>query len=516
MTRPGIAFAQDFPGATTCIVVGPLPSGAAIDFTPFRAVLRITDVPDAAGSPRPRHGTRVERASPSSRLAPLLEAFVRHDARNLPSLFITAAAGISGEECLERLLAEILSEIESHHRARVTRQRDGYSWQAHVLGNLPAFVRRRFPESWRDALEGATAFVCGAGPSLDISAPALARAAASGVVFAADSALHTLARHGIAADFVVSIDAAKQPGKCLPPSGFQGRFILSAVSPPAWRKLVPDERLVFLGSRQLTIDWLGSAGIQPPALAVSESCGVTALEAARFLGCRKIHLFGLDLALDDDAPGRRHTSGADASLYVDSGFDPAQTFPVIPGNWRPSVPTHVIGDWRALDARLARWPRDLVVNVTDRGARLSNTAIVRPSDFTPPKGILEDKAALLARLPAPGAPDQAAIAGVFGQLRELGHRGFATAAEASIALEQAGPEGACAVLRRSFADRSFGRAMGGFSLKILPHLLPPVEPDSTLWCQLIHELATLSEAAIGLQPETREDCAHGAVALAQA
>ncbi len=495
MPPPGFALAQPFPGATTCILVGRLPAGHGLDLGSYRAILWCVDSTAAKTPPRlPATATLdvvpVDPIEPG-RLDAALTNLIRRDARRLPSVFMTTDATQNHFDSYQALLARIAPELESHHRARVTRQRDAFAWQKHLLKNLPAYAHRRLPAAWKDALRGLPAFVCGAGPSLDISAPQLSSQVPHGVVLAADSALRTLARHGIAADFTVSIDVAKHPDKCLPADNRSARVVLSAISPPEWTSALPTDRIFFTANRQITTDWLATLGIPQPPVSVAENCGVTALELARFLGCAPIYLFGLDLAL---TATQRHTTDADASIYAQSGFDASQQFPEVPGNYSEKVPTHAIGDWRALDARLAGWPTPLVFNVNDRGARLGNTALLHPAKFTVAAQSF-DKASLLDRLAAPEPVDDVTLAVAFDQIRGVGRRERSTVVELRATLESGGPEAAAAAMRPLFAEKTLGRVMGGFALKLMPHLMPPIEGDKIFWRGLIDEFAELLQQA---------------------
>lgn len=488
---PGLT--RIFPGATTAIVVGPPPLAPGTDFRAFRAVLWISAAPHAAAPAHLPPPPRLRLLSPEEATPAALEAFIRLDPRHLPSLHVSPLGLADPRQA--PLLAQLTALLADHHRARVTRQQDAFRWQSHLLRNLPRYAAARWPEAWRGALTGWPAFVCGAGPSLDVSAPRLAACAHGGVVLAADSALHTLARHGITADLVVSIDVAKEPAKCLPASHLPHRAILSAVSPPAWNDALPGPGPVYVSNRQLTLDWLDTQGVSHPAVAATESCGSTALELARFLGCAPIAVFGLDLALSQT---QRHTSGADASLYTQSGFDPGQRYPEVPGNYAERVPSHASADWSALDARLTAWPAGLVHNVNDRGARLANTTLIHPADFNLPisrTGAAEQLAALPPPEPAPLPAWPQACA----QLRAAAGRAAAVVPAARAALASGGPDQAATLLRPLLTDAVTGRMLGGFSLKIMPHLLPPIEGDTSLWRALIDELETIAGLASDLR-----------------
>lgn len=482
---PGRVHFQAYPGATTCVVIGPLTPAALQQLPPSRAVLWLA--PAGARPPAVPSGTpwtTAPFADPAA-IVPALERFLRLDARHLPAVLVSD----EDDPLLGAAVATVSGLLEQHHRARITRQRDGFRWQQQVLANLGAYARHPLPAAWAGVLPGRPAVVCGAGPSLDLSAPHLAAAADRVLILAADSALHTLARHGITADIVVSVDVAKEPAKCLPSGRTPRHTVLSPVSPPAWRSAVPPSSAWFVSGNQITADWLAAQGVARPPLAVAENCGVTALELARWLGCGPIHLLGLDLAL---APGaQRHTTGADASLYTQSGFDATQAYPEVPGNFAATVPTHVIGDWRALDRRLASWPAGLVVNVTDRGARLGNTTVVHPEKFRWPDSA--PKAGWLGALDTPATPaDEAIVAAALARLQAAGRQATAVLPHLRAALAAGGPATLVPLLRRVLADETTGRMLGAYALKLMPHLLPPVATDDAFWTTQLDELGDLA------------------------
>jgi hypothetical protein len=253
---------------------------------------------------------------------------------------------------------------------------------------------------------------------------------------------------------------------------------------------LPSDRICFAASRQITTAWLADSGVPWPDLAVSENCGGTALELARHLGCAPIYLFGLDLALDASEPARRHTAEAEPALYKDSGFDANQRFPEIPGNYTRTVPSHIVGDWRLLDARLAGWPAGLVYNVTDRGASLSNTTLVHPDNFSLPAPA-DNKAPMLANLAQCEPTEPIVLEAVFSQLRETGRKESMAISGLRVLLAKGGPPAVAAAFRPLFADKTLGRVLGAFSLKIMPHLMPPLEGDAAFWSLLIEEYAEL-------------------------
>jgi len=489
MTPSGLAYAQPYPGATTCILLGPPAAGA--DFSDFAGVLWFVDATGAAGAPPSApawQAVPLERLD-TDRLQAVVERFVLGDPRHLPSVFVAEASLHEHAEAYQVVLTTVCAQLERLHQSRLSRQRHGFVRQRHVLQNLPAYVRRRLPPSWRGALRGRTAFVCGAGASLAASAPALAAQEGKRVIIAVDAALRRLADRRVAADLAVSVDVARGPAECLPAELFPAHTVLSAESPPAWQEALPPATVWFAASRQITTAWLEDAGVTWPDLAALEHAESTALELARYLGCAPIYLFGFDLALDTREAVLRYAEGSRAPMFAAAESEAVGRVPEIPGNYGRVVPTDVLDEWRIVDARLASWPAGLVYNVTDRGAALRNTTLLHPDNFALPEP--GSRSPLRMRLPEPEPVDAAVLEAAFGQVRETARRASAGLAGLRAALARGGPPALASALRPLFADQAIGRVLGAFSLKIMPHLMPPLEGDAAFWGALVEEYAEL-------------------------
>jgi Protein of unknown function DUF115 len=485
-------------GSNTCILIGRLPGEMPPQIDCCRTVLWLVDAASANCPPGRSPAENVSVLPVDHCAAELLEKsineFLLQSPKHLPSLYVTRWIPPEHESKFGVAIDLVFACVESRQRDRVTREQDACAWQSYLFENCHAYATRRLPESWHGALTGMPAFVCGAGLSFDVSAPKLVEAAHRGVILAADSSLRALAKLGVQADFAVSVDVAKTPSKCLPETLAPARVILSATSPPQWSDAIPASQRFYVSSNQLTLDWLAAQGVSRTKVAVSENCGATAIELARFLGCSPIYLFGMDLALNAEGPIRRHHESVDAAIYANSGFDARQRFPRVPGNFTPEVFTHVIGDWRALDRRIAEWPKGLVSVVTDRGAKLRNTTVLRPEQFVLPAGEL-DKEQRLSALTEPPPPTAESIRVVADKLNKFGDYLVHWAPSLRLALETGGPNTLVDKLRPFFAFPENGQMLGAYSLKLMPHLLPPIEMDAELWRVMIGELENLGQHA---------------------
>ncbi len=505
MAAEDFLIAQPSPDSDACILIGRLPVAPVSPVHLGRAVLWIVDEVGAANGHGQLRGTvtvlSVLPITTGQMLEVAINDFIHRIPKHLPSLYVSRGLPPPYEAGYAVAIDTVAACMESHRRARVTRQQDAFVWQRHLFDNIADYMARRLPAQWEAALAGVPAFICGAGPSLDFSIGALAGVAGRGVTFAADSSLRALAACGLQADFAVSVDAAKTPSKCCPDAMLPDRVILSAVSPPEWAGIIPGEKRRYLSSNQVTLEWLASVGVDRTKVEVHENCGATAIELARFLGCSPIYLFGMDLALNEDST-RRHHRAADESLYTNSGFDAGQEFPCVPGNFSPEVLTHVIGDWRALNRRLAALPAGLVRVVTDRGARLSNTMVVRPEEFVLPM-MLTPKDALLDAMRAV-APPAAPLKPIADKLDRIGQHLAGWMPFLQEVLEASGPALLVDHLRSFLAVPENAQILGAYSLKLMPHLLPPVVGEATEWKEIIEELGTLGRRAISAATACRD------------
>jgi len=294
----------------------------------------------------------------------------------------------------------------------------------------------------------------------------------------------------------VSVDVSKVPDKCLAGvSELPHWMCLANISPPEWGQAPLSGGAFFCSGRQVTADWLAGQGVTRTAVEVGENCGVTALALARFLGCAPIYLFGMDQALDDNDLQRRHHQVVSEDLYVESGFNAEVRHPRVPGNYEQTVSTHIESDWRALNAALAEWPEGLVFNVIDRGARLTNTTLVAPDQWVLGGGGGE-KTKRVGALTLPSSEFQ--LEAVLARVREVARARFSQVDALVAKLAQGGPIAAQEGFRPLMADREFAQLMGAFSLKLMPHLFPPVEGSVAFWQELVAECRELTLLAAEL------------------
>jgi len=491
----GFGIEKPFPKTDGCIVIGRMPGNILDRLMPKEHLLWIVD---GAGISREQENisacckhTEILILDSASRWEAVLTEFLLKMPRLLPSLYVTNFIPPELQTEYTDLIGKTVVFLEEEYRARVTRQQDAYTWQCHLLENLADYVMRRVPDEWEGALAGIPAFVCGAGPSFAVSAPALAHLADKGVIFAGDSSLKALSKLGVKADFVVSTDMAKTPEKCMPQDTIiPQRAILGAISPPGWADGIPIERRYYLSGNQLTLDWLAQMGVQRTKCSVYENCGATAIALAHFMGCSPIYIFGMDLSLSEEGSVQRHHSDVDKSTYANSGFNAKQNFPRVPGNFADTVPTHVLGDWKALDERIVGYPEGTVIVVSDRGAKLRNTTVIRPEELSLPLTSVSPKDKLDS-LPEPAETARASITQIKIKINQFGKNMESVLPQLRRQVQSGAIQEVVQWFRRLLVMEDAGKMLGAYSLKLMPCLLPPVETDKAFWENILNELEEL-------------------------
>ena len=144
-----------------------------------------------------------------------------------------------------------------------------------------------------------------------------------------------------------------------------------------------------------------------------------------------------------------------------------------------------------LDERLAARTSGTIINVNDRGARLRGTTLMHPAQFAlaPTAG---EKTAALAHLAAATEPNPALSARALAQLRSGAEVGVRALPSLRAVWKNGGPTALAEAMRQVIIAPDFGPVLGAFALKLMPHLVPPIEGDAMLWQSLLKEFEELT------------------------
>lgn len=198
------------------------------------------------------------------------------------------------------------------HVSRNTQSNFGVLWATQTIASAPELASALPPSILREPLAGRPLVVVCPGPSLEKNIAQLRGLEGRVVIVAVSHALHALARAGVVADVVVSLD----PQDCRPhfagvdATSFRTVALDIGVHPELHR--VAGDRHIAFASNGLHASWLRDSLERPVERVVT---GGSVTHAAAWLGlvwgCTPIVFIGMDLSF----PGGR--------LYASTTIDPA-------------------------------------------------------------------------------------------------------------------------------------------------------------------------------------------------
>ena len=365
-------------GATTCILTGRVSGPTGLEcVSRYPCVLWFVDEEGSkeAGSVPPNVHTAVIETLEPKDVDHVLNTLLLINPLVLPDLFCRNSILQRNTPEYNFITSRIQMLCEATLRTRMTRNDEGFTAQKNILKNLRHYIANRASDDWEGRLAEMPIAVIGSGPSLDVSVEKLAKERGKLIIFAADSALPSLHAHGIAPDATFSQDAEKPASKCIPQGLNPGLVFLSSKSPHDWQEDCVDS--VFLSGNNLTEDWLSQNNVSKTRVQCMGNCGITAVNMAAALGGSPILLFGMDCATDGTGAG--HAADVDQNISRGKRHNPAGQHASVPGNYQKQVKTWLLSELEQLNKLLEQLPENQEVwNITDRGAKLTQTKLVPP------------------------------------------------------------------------------------------------------------------------------------------
>ncbi len=228
---------------------------------------------------------------------------------NSEILFVSHRASYQADGIYAQLQQSVENFLNKKDVNLATLSRFDRSWARNLSENFAPLTKARPVARLFNTTPGATALVCGAGPSLTRDLPELLKIRDRCVVIAVDTALQILLKHGLDPDIVVSVDP--QPVNRYYLEGCEDSRALFVVDPTtcyASLRLLPPERLYYLWSpfplAKLFFDALDEA---PGEVAFGGSVSTNAYDLALKMGWRRVLLAGQDLSFTG---GLAHAKGA--------------------------------------------------------------------------------------------------------------------------------------------------------------------------------------------------------------
>ena len=283
-------------------------------------------------------------------------------------------------------LSELVNTLHADLRVEVmdrcTTAAFSDEWQQNTLLNLPEICQNPTVSVLRDLYKGEDAFVIAAGPSLKDSIEFVKKLKDKAFIICVGTALKTCLKAGVEPDIVVVLDSDPKVYKQFIDVEKHRSYLVGSQTlfPPIIkdyeRKYFSFECHIF----QDFAEWMSGFHSGNAILKTGGTVSVTAIDLARHVGCRRLFLFGLDLAYLEDG-----TSHAPSTMYGNHKEE-QQKLIRVPGNYSETVPTtrqfstyiEIMNNYlKQLNDR-----GDLeLYNVTSGGAVLDYTELVHPREL---------------------------------------------------------------------------------------------------------------------------------------
>lgn len=175
-----------------------------------------------------------------------------------------------------------------------TYKKFGKLWLKNTCKNFSHFKKRPSINSLKNCMQGKNACVIAAGPTLSEILPHLKEIQKRCVLICVDTALKTILNYGIIPEFTIMVDPQYWNARHLDFTETSNTILIteSAVYPSIfnykWKEILFCSAMYPLGKileKNISISELGAGG----------SVATTAWDFARFIGCTKIFMAGLDL-----------------------------------------------------------------------------------------------------------------------------------------------------------------------------------------------------------------------------
>jgi len=371
--------------ATSCFIVGALEDHSTLaDFAEYNHVVWFIEEERL-----PKESTRYQNVYPmtlesidKAKVDEIIHVLSEENMIYTPDIFCT-------EHILENYTASydfIIKKIQiftSNKRIGInTHMFHGYISQKNIIPNIPNFIKHKVCDSFENSYQGLPAAIIGAGPSLNVTIKQLKKYHEKMIIFCTDSAATTVHEAGITPDAILTVDVTKTPEKYFNSDQRVNSLFLSLKSPLDWTNF-ESSKIHFLSGSNLADTFLDSNGIKQTKCKIVGNCGVTALNLSIFLGCSPIILFGMDHAADDSGnlwTGKKNDMHISLAKKVK---DNSAAWTTVEGNYSRAIKSYSAHELEVFhQIASSTSPDQEIWNINDRGAKVKNTKLIHPDEFS--------------------------------------------------------------------------------------------------------------------------------------
>ncbi|GGG84503.1 motility associated factor glycosyltransferase family protein [Paenibacillus radicis (ex Gao et al. 2016)] len=249
----------------------------------------------------------------------------------------------------------------------------GLEWATNSMNNLAVTLATPSISGMKNKLEGMTAVIVGAGPSLEIDIEYVRELKKHAVIIAAGTTIQSLLHFGVVPHLIVSMDGSEANY-----NAFKDLSInhIPFLFTPMVKYKIMDEREENLFHVHFTSDVI-TKGImalteKDPIFTTNQSVTGTAIQAAIYMGCTEIVFTGQDLSYPLDqiyASGARHVSDEIKDLTIKSAVLTVENVKGGLNRTNNSLKT-TLAD---IEELLGKNPQIPYVNTSENGAKIKHT-----------------------------------------------------------------------------------------------------------------------------------------------
>ncbi|UDQ96535.1 6-hydroxymethylpterin diphosphokinase MptE-like protein [Lentisphaerota bacterium WC36G] len=291
------------------------------------------------------------------------------------------------KDSLLKIAAKLRENIKIKTTDILTFDHFAEEWNNNQIKSLPYLVKQNSIQLLKDKFKDFNAIMVAAGPSLSDAIPYLKKIQNNAVIISVGTALKTLIANGINPHFTIAIDSSNITPKQFENVDLTNTIgILSPMLQEVILKKFTNNSFFFTSHNLLIInEWLTKTDhLTFPQLVTSGTVSISALDLARFLGCKNIYSIGLDLAYSNDG----HTHAKDG-IYSEAKAYNNLTVQVA-GNYQNFVTTHktfarYITQSSAYVQKTMRDPQNNNItfyNVNNAGAQIDNFTLLNFDKFS--------------------------------------------------------------------------------------------------------------------------------------
>lgn len=220
------------------------------------------------------------------------------------SVFVNHTVRRAFPQKYDELISGFTGVMRRKHAEGITLAALCGEWMANSIENLSLVPEIPKFDSLEGLYRGGTGIMAAAGPSLDKTIPEIRKLNGKVPVIAVGTALRPLLKAGIKVDFTIVVDSDPLILKQFEglPENSKFHVLLPHHMLPELPRRFKDRTFFFSTGIAGGINrLLDSAGALPRELRTAGTVSLTALEAMRYMGFRRIILAGLDLAMGESA-----------------------------------------------------------------------------------------------------------------------------------------------------------------------------------------------------------------------